>query len=425
MEPLTSGTNNRWGKWSRLAGGLPAGFVDSAFASLGNFAAGLAAVNLLSDTDRGVYGVFFAAFIVGSTFPHNLVFLPSQVYAVSRAATEQLSHLGRTLLLGAVVALIGSLAILAAALATAHETTFEVTLALAITASLNLAASTGQDNTRRMLHIRGFHWSAASMSIVQFVVVTSVLLVMIAANVPVAWIPFGSLIVANTVSSAFGWTRAGGLGRWAQPPELNARVLFRSGRWLLVQALVPTGAQFVAAAVITALAGAAAMGYAESARVVAQPVLVVGTGLTAVLGPRIMGAAMRKDKGGADKMMARFVQLTVAAGGLYLLVAGWATPWNPMQWIVPSAYTVASLVAVTIVANVLFTALFLYPEEMMGARREVDLARIAMFASPLLVAVAFTASWTGAFARPLGMMALSGAQLFPYRSQHNRIYGGL
>lgn len=384
--------------------------------------AGLVAVNLLGDSDRGVYGVFFAAFIVGATFPHNLVYLPSQVYAVSRPGPEQLAHLGRTLVNGAGVAMLGSVALIVAAAVTASETSKAVTIALTVTTIINLAVSTGQDNTRRMLHIRGRHWSAASMSIVLFLTVVVSLAVMVAVGIPVAWIPFGSLIVANIVSSSFGFIRAGGLGRWAIPPELRAKALFRSGRWILAQALIPTGAAFAAAAVITMLAGAVAMGYAESARVVAQPVLVFATGLTSVLGPRMMAAAMKKDEDRSASMMRRFTQLTVIAGAIYLLIAGWVTWWNPMELLVPSAYVVSGLVAVTIIANVAYASLFLYPEEMMGARREIDLARVSMVASPLYVVVAFTAGVTGAFARPLGIIALSAARLFPYRYYHKKIY---
>ena len=40
---------------------LPAGVVDSAFASMATFGIGLVAVNLFNDTNRGVYAIFFNA----------------------------------------------------------------------------------------------------------------------------------------------------------------------------------------------------------------------------------------------------------------------------------------------------------------------------------------------------------------------------
>lgn len=422
MNPLSNEVSTAGGRWSDLKGSLPAGVVDAGFASLGTFVAGLAAVNLLSDVDRGVYAVFVAAFLLGATFPHNLVYLPSQVYTVGRPMAERLLYLGRVMSMGLGFSLLGSGAILIAAVATASHTSLSVTIALTVSAVLNLGVSTAQDNIRRMLHISERHWSAASMSIVQFATVVIVLASMMLADIPVVWIPFGSLFFANIASSSLGLVRAGGFGHWNTPKGLRPGVLVKSGRWLLGQALIPTGAAFLASVVITALAGAAAMGYAESARVVAQPVLVFATGLTAVLGPKVMASAMSRSEGAASAMLRRFFQLTVAAGLLYLLFAGWATPWNPMQLVVPSAYVVSGLVAVTILANIAFASLFLRIEELMGARREVDLVKVALVASPLLIAVAFTAGATGAFARPLGILVLSGASFFPFRYYRDRVY---
>lgn len=422
MNPLSNEVTTPAGRWSDLRGSLPAGIVDAGFASLGTFAAGLAAVNLLSDVDRGVYAVFVAAFLVATTFPHNLVYLPSQVYNVGRPMAERLEYLGRVFAMGLGFSLLGSIVILIAAIATASHTSTSVTLALTLTAVSNLAVSTAQDNLRRMLHIRELHWSAASMSIVQFTTVVIVLVGMMVASIPVVWIPFGSLFIANIVSSTLGLIRAGGFGHWNTPPGLRPRVLVRSGRWLLGQALIPTGAGFLASVVITSLAGAEAMGYAEAARVVAQPVLVFSTGLTAVLGPKVMASAMSKDNPGSTTMLRRFLQLTLGAGILYLVFAGWATPWNPMQVIVPSAYIVAGLAAATIVSNIVFASLFLRIEELMGARREVDLVKVALLASPLLVAVAFTAGSTGAFARPLGILALTGASFPAFLYYREKVY---
>ncbi len=404
------------------AGGLPAGVVDAGFASLATFVAGLAAVNLLSDENRGVYGVFFAAFVVGTTFPHNLVYLPSQVYAVAQPLHERMVHIGRVTGIGLVFSSFGMLAIVVAALVTASHTTPAVTFGLTLTASLSVAVSATQDNLRRMLHVRERHWSAASMSIVQFVIVGISVLTMLAFDTPAYWIPFGSLFIANIVSSTLGFVRAGGFGIWETPPELTPRSLVVSGRWLLGQALIPTGATFLATAIITTLAGATAMGYAEAARIVAQPVLVVATGLTAVLGPRVMAAGVKRDEQGGSAILKRFALLTVISGFLYLVIAGWNVPWNPMEFIVPSAYVVGGLVAATIVANVASGLVFLRVEELMGARREVDLVKVSFAASVFMVAVALTAGVTESFALPLGVLALSIVRYAGYWHYRRKVY---
>ncbi len=419
---LADRIQSRIGRLSRRGGGLPAGVIDAGFASLGTFVAGLAAVNLLSDTNRGVYGVFFAAFVVGTTFPHNLVYLPSQVFAVGRPLHERMNHIGRVTLIGMGFSALGAGAIIVAALATFTHTTAPVILALTTTGVASVAVSASQDNLRRMLHVCEFHWTAAAMSIVQFVTVGAVILIMIAADIPIVWMPFGSLFIANIVSSAVGLVRAGGLGQWEAPDDLAPKELVRSGRWLLGQALIPTGATFLGATLITTLAGAEAMGYAESARVVAQPVLVMATGLTAVLGPRVMAAAIARDNDGGKRLLKRFEMFTVVPGLLYVGVAGWLVPWNPMAVLVPSAYVVAGLAAATILANVMSGSVFLRVEELMGARREVDLVKVSSAAAAVMVGISFTAGVTGAFARPLGLLGLSGVRYTGYAHYRRQVY---
>lgn len=396
--------------------------VDAGFASLATFVAGLSAVNLLSDENRGVYGVFFAAFVVGTTFPHNLVYLPSQVYAVAQPVAERMRHIGKVTGIGLLFSGFGVISIVVAALVTASHTTAPVTFALTLTAGLSVAVSAAQDNLRRMLHVRERHWSAASLSIVQFVVVAIAVLTMLSLDVPVYWIPFGSLFIANIVSSSLGFVRAGGFGVPDTPPELAPRQLVVSGRWLLGQAIIPTGATFLATAIITTLAGAAAMGYAEAARIVAQPVLVMATGLTAVLGPRVMASGVHRDNEGGSLILKKFAILTVIPGLAYLAIAGWDVPWNPMAFVVPSAYTVVGLVAVAIIANIASGLVFLRVEELMGARREVDLVKVSLIASVFMVLVALTAGVTQSFALPLGVLFLSIVRFAGYKHYRRIVY---
>ncbi|MGI9666748.1 MAG: hypothetical protein ACR2N2_06545 [Acidimicrobiia bacterium] len=409
-------------RWSKAGGGVPAGIVDAGFASLATFVAGLAAVNLLSDENRGVYGVFFAAFVVGTTFPHNLVFLPYQVYSVAQPMAERFRYIGKATAIGFGFGMLGAGAILIAALATASYTTAAVTIALTVTAVPTVAFSAAQDNLRRMQHVCEHHWAAAITSIVQFVCVVAVIGLMLAADVPVVWMPFGSLLIANIISLSFGIIREGGLGRWTTPVELYARSLVRSGRWLLGQAIVLPGATFVAAALITAFAGAVAMGHAEAARIVAQPVLVLSTGLTAVLGPRAMATAIARDDRGGMQLIKRHAGLILIAGVGYLAFAGWETPWNPLPLLVPAAYVVAGLVAVSIVANVASGLVFLRVEELMAARREVDLVVVSVGASFFSILVAFTAPWTAAFAFPLSILAMSIARYVGYWFYRRKVF---
>ncbi len=90
---------------------LPAGVADAAFASLATFAAGLSAVNLFNDVDRGVYALFFTAFGLGVVLPWELILIPAEVNAVSFPVADRMRRARDTLRMGLPMALLGSLAI--------------------------------------------------------------------------------------------------------------------------------------------------------------------------------------------------------------------------------------------------------------------------------------------------------------------------
>lgn len=366
--------------------------------------------------------MFFAAFVVATTFPHNLIFLPYQVFSVGQPLAERMWYIGRATATGLAFGLAGSVVVLVAAVATAHETSIGVTVVFTLTAIPTVAISAAQDNLRRMHHVREHHWSAAWMSIIQFAVVSATIAVMVVVDVPIVWMPFGSLFAANIVSTTIGFMAAGGFGRRSIPDTLRWRSLVRRGRWLLGQAIVLPGAIFVSAAIITALAGAVAMGFGEAARIVGQPVIVLSTGFTAVLGPKVMRSAIERDDRRGLRLIGAHAALVVLAGLVWLLVAGWDTPWNPVTAIVPSAYEVAGLTAVSIVAAATSGLVFLRVEELMGAHRETDLVKVSLVASVFAVAVALTAPWTGAFAFPLGLLAMSAARYGGYWFFRRRLY---
>ena len=164
------------------------------------------------------------------------------------------------------------------------------------------------------------------------------------------------------------------------------------------------------------------LGYAEAARVVAQPVLVLATGLTAVLAPKAMEAAMHYDLDAARHT--RRVYLSIMAGGGVLYLAAAATPWilNPMKYLVPAAYVVGGLVAITIVANLVSAAMYLDINELLGAQKARPMAAVAIITSPILVLVALTAKATGAFARPVGHLARDSVQVLWYRGKLSKHY---
>jgi hypothetical protein len=160
-----------------------------------------------------------------------------------------------------------------------------------------------------------------------------------------------------------------------------------------------------AAAIITILSGPALVGYAEAARIVAQPIAVLASGLSAVLGPPAMEAAAVRDAQRARRPRLMFTVLLFAAAGAYLLFVGIPWAFNPMQVLVPAAYTIDGLAAFTIVVAGTFAWEVLPTLELNVAQREVHVALLALIATPFGLAAAATTVTTGAFALPLSNAA--------------------
>jgi O-antigen/teichoic acid export membrane protein len=305
---------------------------------------------------------------------------------------------------------------LVAALITRSLTTSDVIWGLTITGAITTVLSPLQDHMRRLLHIAELSWRAAAVSGVQFFGVVASLGVMLLIDAPVAIMPFGSLAIANALSLATGLILGDVFHQKRLEEPLRFWALAREGRWLLAQAMLPSVAHFAVATIIVALAGAEALGYTEAARVVAQPVLVFATGLTAVLAPRSMKAAMERDAATAYHVRRIYLGLVLAGGVLYLAAA--STEWvlNPMQYLVPAAYVVPWLVAAKIISNMTTATMYLDVNELLGAQKAKPMAGIAIVTSPILVLVALTARTTEAFARPFGIMARDVVQIVWYRS---------
>ncbi|MEA2000976.1 MAG: hypothetical protein U9N84_03690 [Actinomycetota bacterium] len=381
---------------------LPGGVLDAGFASLATFLAGLVAVNVLNDVDRGIYAVFFVAFTLGSILAYQLVYVPSEIVAVGRSSSLRLTVVGDSLRIGIWPSVAGSMAIVGATVATIPLADADLLIGLTVTAWITTLLSPTQDHLRRMLHIADQSWHAAAMSMVQFSVTGVALGVMWFLDAPIAWMPFGALAIANVVSLGFGWYL---IHRDVKGEKARTHITFsdisHSGRWLLLTAIIPAAVAFVTANIITYLASPEALGYAEAARIVGQPVLVLGSGLTFALRPRAMESAMNRDQAASRRVEFLFVAMIIGAALVYLPIAGGSWAWNPMHRLVPAAYEVSGLVVAVILTNTLLATAFLIANELMAAGQARSLAVIEGVAAPFRIAAATSAAAIGAFARPV------------------------
>lgn len=382
---------------------LAAGVIDAGVASLATFAAGLTGVRLLSDIDRGVYGVFFTAFFLGSVIVTELILVPAQVVAVDLPKEQRLRVTRRSLLLGLVPGVVGMLAALAAAVLTGDLTDTTVITALTLTTAVTIVVSPMQDHVRQLLHIADRSWSAVAVSAVQLVGVATGIALLVTTDVNRAWVPFGSLAAANVLSLTTGLVLAGAHRREStDPAAMTFGGLAASGKWLVIRAATPAAFAFIAANILTQLAGPEAYGYAEAARQVAQPITVLAVGLMAILGPRAVRAGSGGDAVAGAHNRRSFVGLMLLAGVAYMALAGFDWALNPMAWLVPAAYVVSGLVIATVVANMLAAVFLILGRELLGAGQARSLAVISIVATPALPLAAATAGTTEAFARPIG-----------------------
>ena len=279
--------------------------------------------------------------------------------------------------------------------------------ALVLTCAAATFVSPLQDHLRRMLHISRHSWRSVLVAVIQISTAIGGVIALAAADVDPAWIPFSALAAANIASLSIGLLLSAREIAATRPSvALPLQRLLRSARSLLTAGLAPSIATFVVSWQISALAGAATLGFVEAARIVAQPVSVLQLGLLNVLGPRATRAGSTRDLASSRRVNRIFRRLILLAGGAWLLAVGVPVEWNPLAAILPTAYVVPWLVAASIAA---FTILSLSQGlrfELYGARRERQVAQAEVEGNLARVAIAFAAGPLGPFVAPLGIAAL-------------------
>ena len=421
---------------------IPAGLLDAGLAALASFAVGLYAAWVWQDDlgTLGVYALFMAAFGLATAVGSQAIFIPAEKATLELATPERVALLPRTIRRGLPLAIAAGAVMLAPSLiARAQGTEWAAIAPLVLTAGAASIVSPVQDHARRVLHLAGISWSAAFVSIVQVSVAVVTVATLHAFSLDPAWIPFGALATANvtslTAAILMARRRRAAVGP-ADPDRLAAATamlgygsLLRSGRWLAPTGIMSTGNNLVVAAIVSSLVGQEALGFAEAARTIGQPILVLAFGLRSVLGPQSMEAAKQRSRPDARRVASMFYKLTLILGVAYLAVAGFAWPFNPFAHIVERAYTIGGLVATAIVANALNGLAFPGRLELIGGDRERSLftSEVIANAAQLVVAAAValaagSSTRSGAFAVAIAFAALGAARLPLYRMHLDSLY---
>jgi hypothetical protein len=402
---------------------VSAGVVDAGLSSLQGFAVGLAATVMLDPASLGVYAVFYAACQLAMALPAELVLVPAELAAVSLPEQRRLVVLPRSLRVGVLPALLAGLLTLIAIPVTAGVTSTSTLLALAIPTVVAATLGPHEEHIRRMLHLDGRSLAAVAAATAMLVASGLVIFGLALSPIDRVWIPQTALAAGNLASLVTGLllARSGFVGR-ASGLDIRLRTLVRTGRWMLLQGATPMVSLFVASALVTRLAGPEFLGYAEAARTVSQPVIVLGLGLLRVLGPRSVEAGISQS---ADwgRRNARMYRLLLFGGtALYMALVGWDWSLNPFAYLVPAAYVMPGLVLLTAAGNALNSSVFPERSELWGGGKAPVVAAIESTTSLLTVAVAATAGWTLAYARPLGRLFQGVGNVIAYRRQLGRMY---
>jgi O-antigen/teichoic acid export membrane protein len=400
------------------------GVLDYGLSSLATFLIGLYAARTLDPASLGVYALCFRAVFLGGIVPSQGVFLPAENLVTALPLGQRLSLMRHTLRLGATTAAVSALGMSLWVILAPPLAPWAALTGLTITGVVTAFASPVQDHVRRMLHLGGASQIAALVSAVQFGMVVVSLVICAAAGVSIWWAPLGTLAVANLVSLAVGVRHARRHGpRTGTNAVLSRGEIRRSGRWLVLLGVLDAGAIFMVAALVAHIAGAAALGYAEAARIAANPVLVLAWGLSAVLRARSVRAGRELNAEQARKISRTFGGILALAGAASLTL--FTTNWwgNPMGWLLPNAYVIPGLVGLSILAYLANGFGFPYWWELVGARLERSIAKAEIKANVLRTFLAGTAVVTHAYAVPLSLLGFGVGRWLGFHRILTVLYG--
>jgi hypothetical protein len=286
VSEATSGAFDRLREAARNASFLSPGLADAALSSLAGFIASLYAVRSLEGPALGAYSLYLAAYVVGTLFPQQLLFLPSQIAAVRAVPASRPAILRPTLWRGATLSLLVAPVVGGAGLILSADVSGSTLVALGTGAAVLAVVTPMQDHVRSTLYLAGEHVRAALVSAAQLLLTGVALGALYASGTADAWVPFGALAIGTVGSGVFGLmlTSFPPAGSFDVPP---ARSLIRTGMALLPAALIQEATVFISAATLASVASAAALGTAEAARIVSRPVQAFSLGVSRSLAPRL------------------------------------------------------------------------------------------------------------------------------------------
>jgi O-antigen/teichoic acid export membrane protein len=408
--------SSRGGKLVRL---VSAGQVDAGFAALAGFAVGLFAARYLDVATLGAYALFQMAWLAAAEIPAQFVFSPATIEMAAHDRERRPAMLRWSLPRGWLASVSGLPFLLVALLVVGRDIDPFAAKVFAVGSLVLLFVSPTQDHIRAVLHLGGRSWAAAMVSVIQ----ASVALVTLVAarNSPVV-APMLALVLANVTSSAFGVFVSRSAPRGASVPSW--RSLIQIGRWLAFISIANSVAALVSASLVESLVGTAELGIVEAARIAARPFQVIGVGILAVLGPRLLESAIRRSLRQADRIRRAYIWILFGLAIPFTAVAAFPWEWNPFYVLLPNAFAVDGLVLVWLVSIIAGSLQATSRVELMGAQSFRPLIVGEIIGDVLQIAIAATAVALGGIVMPLGIAVASLVRWVVFRKPRAAIYSG-
>lgn len=314
----------------RGVGGLLS-LADAGTASVATFLAGLIALRALDDDRLALYALVFAALTALTIAPQYMVYIPQRLHANLHAEPRR-TDLRADLRAAAPLWAITAVGVVIAGLPLSGVVDDRAAFAaLCGTAAVLTGLSPLQDHVRASLHVVGRHGGAAAVSAVNLATVAVVFTAVLvggggdadaggggAAGAGVALValaPFGALVAGNLASVVVGvW-----LLRDVTVVEDREDVPVPRAMLIASTGFSRHGAGYVTNLLVAALLSPAALAGLEAARVAAQPVLILGTGVASAMMPRAVRAIGAGDHRRAARVMRRMVAVVSGTGATYAL----------------------------------------------------------------------------------------------------------
>jgi len=380
-------------------------------ASLAGFAMGLYAARTLPAAELGAYAVAYAAALFGNAVIYQLLFVPVLAESAKVAPEQRRGFFRRGITLAAVPLTIAAVLLFGVRWFLPATTATEASL-LALSAAAAAATMPIQLFARQTMHFRHVSWRAAGLSSLRLATMLLALGALPAVGLAVIAVPLGANALANIATALPAWGRR---HDGSSASDLHLTTVLRRGWHLAWAAALPSGAVFVGSRLIASLAGAAALGLAEAARVVAQPITVIGVGLGFVVQPLLMEQAHHGDSLPTKRTRRLYFVVFGTAAVLYALAVLPSWSPNPMRLLVPAPYGVTGLVAAALLAQAIVLVAQPYRAEIIGSGRErLLVARQGIVSAVYVGVAAVAAAPLGALSRPVanGSASLVRVSLF-------------